>query len=396
MKILVICQHYWPEPFPLTDICEGLAQRGHIVHVVTDVPNYPMGYIYPEYKKGKRRREERNGVKITRTFTVGRRNNILFRMLNYFSYAISSTLHVLRVKEDYDVVFTNQTSPILMVSAAMAYAKKRKKKTVLYCMDLWPASLAAGGVKESSPIYKVFARISDALYKKADRILITSRQFRTYFNDQFGIGDDRIGYLPQYASSQFDSVSETKGEKETVDLVFAGNVGAAQSIPTILGAAKILSDRKELYWHIVGDGSELEKAKEMAKDFGLTNVIFHGRKPAEEMPAYYAKASAMLVTLTADPLISMTLPAKVQSYMAAGKPVLAAANGEIPHVIEEAACGFCAPAENAESLAKAALDFLNCTEKEALGKNARAYYRAHFTKEMFLDRLEKELDDYKA
>ena len=168
MKILVICQHYWPEPFPLTDICEALVQRGHTVHVVTDVPNYPMGYIYPEYTRGKNRSQVHNGVRITRTFTVGRRNNVLFRMLNYLSYAASSTHFVRGLKEEYDVVFTNQTSPVLMVNAAMVYARKRKKKTVLYCMDLWPASLAAGGVKKSSPVYKAFAWISDKLYHKAD------------------------------------------------------------------------------------------------------------------------------------------------------------------------------------------------------------------------------------
>lgn len=393
MKILVICQHYWPEPFPLTEICEGLAERGHQVHVVTDVPNYPMGYIYPEYQKGKRRREERGGVRITRTFTVGRRNNVLFRMLNYFSYAISSTLYVRRMKEEYDVVFANQTSPILMVCAAMDWAKRHKKKSVLYCMDLWPASLAAGGVKPSSPIYKVFAGISDTLYKKADRILITSRMFRSYFKETFGIADDRIGYLPQYAPSRFDSVRAEEG-KETVDLVFAGNVGAAQSIPTILGAAALLQEKKELRWHIVGDGSELENARAEAEKLGLESVIFHGRRPAEEMPKYYSMASAMLVTLTADPLISMTLPAKVQSYMAAGRPVIAAANGEIPQVIRDAGCGFLAPAEDSCALAEAVLSFLNCEDREALGKNARAYYETHFTKDMFLDKLEEELKNH--
>ena len=128
MKILVVCQHYWPEPYPLADTCEELVRRGHEVHMITGVPNYPMGYIYEEYKNGKNREQVHNGVRITRTFTIGRRQNVLFRMLNYFSYAISSTLYVLGLKEEYDVVYTNQTSPIMMVNAAMAYAKKWKKK----------------------------------------------------------------------------------------------------------------------------------------------------------------------------------------------------------------------------------------------------------------------------
>jgi len=390
MKILVVCQHYWPEPYPLTDVCEGLVQRGHEVHVVTDVPNYPMGYIYPDYRKRKNRSQEHNGVRITRTFTVGRRNNVLFRMLNYFSYAISSTLHVLKSREDYDVVFTNQSSPVMMVSAALAYAKKWNKKTVLYCMDLWPASLAAGGVRESSLIYKIFRKISGFLYRKADRILITSQMFREYFQKEFDIPENRIGYLPQYAPADFEPLPP-KEQGEIVDLVFAGNVGAAQCIPTILTAAKKLQDTANIRWHIIGDGSELNNAKKMASDLGLNCVVFHGRKPLEQMPQYYAMADAMLVTLTADPFISMTLPGKVQTYMASGRPILAAADGETPAVLHAAQCGFCARAEDADDLADKVRAFISHQDKAQLGNNARNHYLSHFTREMFMSKLEQEL-----
>ena len=390
MKILVVCQHYWPEPYPLADTCEELVRRGHEVHVITGVPNYPMGYIYDEYKDGKNRVQERNGVKITRTFTIGRRKNILFRMLNYFSFAISSTIHALGMKEEYDVVYTNQTSPVMMVSAAMAYAKKWKKKCVLYCMDLWPASLAAGGIGQDSPIYKIFGVISGWLYRKADRILITSQMFRDYFMGEFGIDMEKIGYLPQYADSTFDVLPPREYDGK-VNLMFAGNIGNAQSIPTILNAAKELSHRKELCWHIVGDGSELDNLKQMAQNLSLENVIFHGRKPLEEMPRYYAMADAMLLTLTADPFISMTLPGKAQTYMAVGKPILAAADGEIPAVLRESACGFCAKAEDAKGLAQAVEKFLDCGDRAALGRNAREYYLKHFTRDMFMATLEREL-----
>lgn len=390
MKILVVSQHYWPEPFPSTDLCEGLAARGHEVHVITDVPNYPMGYIYPEYKGGKHRQEERNGVKIYRTFTVGRRNNILFRMLNYYSFSLSSTAFSRKLPKDFDAVLAIQSSPIMMVRAALSYAKRTKKKTAFYTMDLWPASLAAGGVGENSPIYKLFGSVSRRLYRKADRILITSQMFRGYLKENFQIPDEHIGYLPQYAAAQFDHLPELP-QKDTVDLMFAGNVGAAQSLTTVLEAAEKLQDVKPLRWHIVGDGSELENLKAMAKERELDNVIFHGRKPPEEMPEYYAMADGMLVTLTADPYIGLTLPAKVQSYMAAGKPVIAAANGEIPQVLSEAGCGYCAPAEDGKALANAVEQFLQNPEKEKLGKNARLYYRDHFTREKCIENLEREL-----
>lgn len=368
-------------------------QRGHQVDVITDVPNYPMGYIYPEYKGGKRRREERNGVRIFRTFTIGRRNNILFRMLNYYSFAASSTLFSRSLPKDYDVVLTIQSSPIMMVNAALSYAKRAKKKCIFYTMDLWPASLSAGGVGESSPIYKLFGWVSNRLYCRADRILITSGMFRGYLKEKFGIDDNTIGYLPQYASSQFDTLPPQADKKDTVDLMFAGNVGAAQSLTTVLKAADILRDIPNLCWHIVGDGSELENLKAMAEEKALSSVIFHGRKPAEEIPRYYAMADAMLVTLTADPFVGMTLPAKVQSYMAAGKPILAAAGGEIPQVLKQAGCGFCTDAENAAGLAEAVQQFLSAPDPAQLGKNARAFYNSHFTREQFMNTMEQVLQD---
>lgn len=391
MKILVVCQHYWPEPIYLADVCEEMARRGHTVHVITDVPNYPMGYIYPEYKHGKRREEVRNGVKITRAFTIGRRNNLVFRFLNYYSYAISSTIRAKMLKEKYDVVFTNQLSPVMMSCAALAYAKKHKVKCVMYSMDLWPASVSAGGVKEGSLIYRFFHWVSNRIYTRVDRLLITSQMFRDYFRQHFGIGDETIEYLPQYASSAFDSVLPNTETKDTVDLLFAGNVGAAQSLDTVLKAAKLLENETQLRWHIVGDGSELENLKKMTAELSLNNVVFHGRKPMEQMPQYYAMADAMLVTLTADPVISLTLPAKVQSYMAAGKPVIAASNGEIPKVIEASQCGFCANAEDADGLAEAVKTFLAHDNKAQLGANARAYYENHFAREKFMSKLENEL-----
>lgn len=391
MKILVICQHYWPEPYPLTDICEELVRRGHQVDLVTDVPNYPMGVTYPEYRYGKRRKETRNGVNITRVFTIARRHNALFRLLNYYSYMFSSSWYVSRMKEEYDVVFTNQTSPVMMSNAAFVYGKKRSKKVVMYCMDLWPACLAAGGIKETSLIYKFFAWESRRRYSKADKILITSRMFQEYLVDKHGVKEERVKYLPQYASAAFELVPVISKEKQTLDLMFAGNIGAAQSLLTVLQAVELLKDMPGLRVHIVGDGSELGHLKKIAEEKHLQQVVFYGRKPQEEMPQYYAIADAMLITLTADPYISLTLPGKVQTYMAAGKPILGAANGEIPQTIEAAQCGFCVSAEDARGLADIIRGFAKIQDKERLGLNARAYYERHFTRDRFMNQLESEL-----
>lgn len=391
MKVIVVCQHYWPEPYPLPDVCEELVKRGHQVQVVTDIPNYPLGKIYPDYRKRKNRNQVHNGVKIHRTFTVGRRNNLFFRFLNYVSFALSSLIYVLRLKEDFDVVFANQTSPIIMSSGALAYGKKHRKKVVLYCMDLWPASLAAGGIRKCALIYKILERISKLIYCGADRILISSESFREYLENNFLIPSEKIRYHPQYSNIVCESSAAV--EKNTVDLMFAGNIGSAQSIPTILRAAKILEDRKEIRWHIVGDGSKLNYCKRMAEEMELDNVIFYGRKDHDEMPKYFAMADAMLLTMFNDPFVSLTLPRKMQEYMAAGKPIIGAARGEIPLIIEKANCGFCANAEDPQGLAEAVLEFLRFPDKSQLGRNAKSYYDHNFSRNEFMDRLESELMD---
>lgn len=388
MKILVVCQYYWPEPYPLEDVCAELVRRGHQVHVVTGVPNYPMGKIYPGYRLGRKRRQEKNGVQIRRTFTIGRRRNLLFRFFNYYSYAISSILYVCRLKDEYDVVFASQASPVMMSAAALVYARKWKKKAALYCMDLWPASLAVGGIAEGSLIERFFGRVSARIYCGADRILITSSTFREYFREKFNIDDAKIQDLPQYADDHFGTAIVAAQKKNTIDLMFAGNIGTAQSLQTVLYAADLLRENVHLRWHFVGDGAELDHLRNLTKQLQLENVIFHGRKPLEEMPRYYAMADAMLVTLMADPNVSRTLPSKVQTYMAAGKPILASAGGETAKVIAKSCCGFCADPENAQSLAESVKKFLVCEDKAALGRNARAYYEANFTKEKFMNRLE--------
>lgn len=385
MKILIVCQYYHPEPFRITDICEELVARGHQVKVLTGLPNYPMGYIYDDYKKGKKRHEMINGVDVQRCFTIGRRNNAVFRLLNYFSFMISSSLAVSKLKDEYDLVFVNQLSPVMMANAGVWYKKKYKKKMILYCLDLWPESLVVGGISRGSFLYRLFHKISKKMYQNADEILITSNSFSDYFADEFGISNTK--YFPQYAESLFTADACKKESSDTVDLMFAGNVGAAQSVDTIIKAADLSRDIQGLKWHIVGEGSELEKCKTLANDLGLTSVVFHGRKDLSEMPAYYSMADAMLLTMKKEPIISLTLPGKVQTYMAAGKPIIGAVDGESHFVIENSGCGFCGEAENAEELAKNVRSFIETKNKLEFSEKSINYYNDNFTKTMFIDRL---------
>lgn len=385
MKILVVCQYYDPEPFRIGDICRALIAKGHEVTVVTGQPNYPEGEIYPGYEKDKRRHEVLDGVEVHRCFTMPRKSGVLHRFLNYYSFMLSSCRFVKKLPGDYDVVLVNQLSPVMMAKAGILYGRKHKKKVVMYCLDLWPESLIAGGIGRGSLIYKYFHRVSRKIYTKMDKILVTSREFTGYLQSQFGICEEKIQHLPQYAEELFDTVPEVERE-EKLNLTFAGNIGEVQSVETILQAARKLQD-KPVAFHIVGGGSDLERLQNMAADWNLKNVVFYGRRPVSEMPEFYAKADAMLVTLKADPVLSLTLPGKVQSCMAAGKPILGAVDGETARVIAEAECGYCGKAEDADALAENISAFAKA-DKEKMGQNARKYYDKCFTKEYFISFLQ--------
>lgn len=390
-KILVVCQYYKPEPFRISDICEEMVRRGHEVQVVTGYPNYPEGILYDGYGKGKHIDEVVNGVKVHRCYTIPRETGIVKRLMNYYSYAISAISYVRSKKcvasdkKPFDVVFCNQLSPVMMADAAIAYKKKYKVPVVMYCLDLWPESLIAGGIKRESIIYKFFHHISKKIYRQMDKILITSRMFSQYLNSEFGIEEDKVEYLPQYAEGIFEQILP-KEEDGMFDFMFAGNIGAVQSVETVLKAAEILKD-EPVRFHIVGGGTDLDRLQKIGES--LSNIVFYGRRPIEEMPEFYAKADAMLVTLAADPVLSLTLPGKVQSYMAVGKPIIGAIDGETKAVIEDAQCGFCGKADDAVELAENIKKFIERdTDRIFMGQNARKYYEENFEEKLFMDKLE--------
>ncbi len=390
MKILVVCQHYFPEPFRITDICEELVKRGNQVTVITGTPNYPEGVTYKGYEKGKKKREVINGVEVLRAYEIPRKKGILYRFLNYYSFAISSKKLAKRLKGDYDVIFANQLSPIMMVDGAIAYKKKHNTKLVMYVMDLWPASLKAGGVKESSLLYKYYKGVSKRRYQSADVLAVTSKSFIPYLKENFKISEDKFIYIPQYAESLFSVEACKKEPNEYIDLMFAGNIGKAQSVESIIKSANEVKGDERIRFHIVGDGVSLENCKKLADSYALENLTFYGRRPVEEMPRFYKMADAMLVTLTSSEFSKFTLPGKVQSYMASGKPIIASIDGEGQEIIKEAKCGFVSNAEDYNALAEniKAFSLLSKEEIENLSKNSYNYLKENFTKEKFIENLE--------
>ncbi len=387
MKIFIVCQYFYPEQFRVNDICFELAKEGHEVTVLTGLPNYPSGTVEKQYRWFQKRKEEINGVHVVRSWLLGRGKGSLRLTLNYLTFAISASLKTLFSKRDFDLILVYQLSPVTMALPGILQKKLSGKPMIIYCHDLWPESIASAGFSPDSFLYRMLLFLSWWIYVNADLILTSSQLFEEYFRETLKISG-AISHLPVYAEEVFEKIDAARTDKKTLDLVFAGNIGEMQSVDTIILAANELKDEKNIFFHIIGDGSSLNKCRKLSAELGTSNIIFHGRHPVTEMPRFYEMADAFLITLKKNKVISYTLPNKVQSYMAAGKPIIGAIDGETREVIDRANCGLCVPAEDYQKLADIIRQFAyNIDNALTLGRNARLYYDENFSKEKYMDRL---------
>ncbi len=386
MKLLFVCQYYYPDQFKINDICEELVREGHDITVLTGLPNYPSGVISKEYKKPEKRKEVINGVTVIRSWLIARGSNNISLSLNYLTFAISATLKVLLLKENFDKVIVYQLSPITMAIPGIILKQKKKIPMILYSFDLWPESIVSGGIENKGVFYSMVLKLSRWIYKRSDKLLVSSNQFKMYFHDVIGYNRD-IYHLPIYAEKIFDHIK--KADYESFDVVFAGNIGEMQGLETLIDAAKLLKEHDHIKIHIVGDGSARLKIENMAKGHGLDNVIFYGRYPLEDMPRFYDVANAFLVILKDNKSISYTMPGKVQTYMAAGKPIIGSINGETKYTIEDANCGLCSEAEDVDGLAANILSLSHDPELQLkLGNNSREYYEENYSKDKYMKKLQ--------
>lgn len=392
MKILVVCQYYYPEQFRINEICEQLVKDGNSVTALTGLPNYPSGEIPKEYRNGKKRNEVINQVNVIRCFEIGRKQGFLGMAANYISYMLSASFKAIFMKKDFDIIFIYQLSPITMALPGVLLKKITKKPLFLYCCDIWPESMKNIITNEKNIIYKMVNRFSKYIYYSCDQISVTSKPFVDYLNKQHNIPVEKVSYIPQH-SEEFYQDSKLTLSNDIMDFVFMGNIGIAQDIDCILNATEIIKDITKFKIHFVGDGSYLEKSKAICKQKGIENlVIFHGRYPLKKMNVFYELADACLLTLKADNIIGLTMPSKLQGYMAAGKPVIAAIDGAAREVIEESNCGVCVKAGDSRALAEAMKDFVENNDKyKDCGKNGREYFKLHFTKDIFMKKLEKQM-----
>ena len=398
-KILVVSQHYKPEPFNVSEVCEGLARLGHDVTMLTALPNYPEGNVPEEFRGGKHRDEIVDGVRVVRVPIVSRGADLnglnkLKRVANYFSFPIASWLTHAAMDRRYDCVICMQYSPVLMALPALRIARKQGVPCLLWSFDLWPEDMLTGGLSRDGLPYRIMRRVSRSIYRRADMVAVTSPGFTAYFDEQLNLHDLKTVWLPQLAEETFERVADTAeaNVRKTV-FTFAGNIGGNQGVETIVQAASLLV-HEPIHVRIVGSGSRLDVCRALAAELEATNVEFAGRMPIEAMPKVYSESDAMLLTLSkpahGGSLVPVyTIPRKFQSYLAAGKPILCAVDGTIGKIVADSNCGIACPAEDPVALADAMRRFsrMGPEGRTDLAQNARMLYSERFSRQKFFAQL---------
>ncbi|MDX2505489.1 MAG: glycosyltransferase family 4 protein [Gammaproteobacteria bacterium] len=399
MHILVVSQYFWPENFRINDLCAELVRRGHEVTVLTGKPNYPDGEVFPDFQSNPHAFNEYEGCRVVRVpmFSRGTGSSVKL-LMNYFSYFLSATLigsWWLRDKH-FDVIFVFEPSPITVGLPAVLLKKLKKAPLVFWVLDLWPETLEAIGVVKSKSILGLIGRLVSFIYNRCDLVLGQSKAFHDgisrYCKDQ-----SKIKYFPSWSERIFlgiatSPVQEIDKHEGVFKVLFAGNIGESQDFSAILQAANVLKAKQlKTKIFIVGDGRAFEWVKSEIVKLKLDSYVYLlGRHPLETMTSFYKAADALLVTLQESPVFAMTIPGKVQSYMAAGKPILTMLTGEGSRVIEEAMCGYVAPSGDYNSLANniVRMSQLSNDERDELGENAKNYSAREFDRDKLITQLE--------
>lgn len=396
MRILVVSQYFWPETFRVNDLVAALVSRGHDVTVLTGVPNYPEGRPYAGYRWYAPRDETYAGARVVRVPLVPRGNSRSLQLvLNFLSFALFGAWGALfRLRGPFDFIFVSEVSPIT-VGIPAAFARWRFRAPILFwVLDLWPETLSAIGAVRSPAVLRAVSVLVRWIYAQCSRVLVQSRAFVPEVV-RHGVAERDVVYFPNWVESEYEASPQPLPILAELPpglrVMFAGNIGEAQDFPAIIEAASLLKD-EPVVWLIVGDGRMLARVREDVRTRGLERQVrFLGRHEPALMPHFFAAADALLVSLRREPIFALTIPGKVQSYLASGRPVLAMIDGEGARVVNEADAGFVCGAGDSAALAAnvRALATLPPSEREKLGENGRRYAQAHFGREHLFDRLEE-------
>ena len=376
-------------------MCLGLKSNGHNVTVLTAKPNYPKGSFFNGYSFFNKPIEEYKGIKVYRSQIIPRGNATgLNLFLNYISFVIFGIFKLFFIREKFDKIFVYAPSPITVGYIGIGASYIFRAKPYLWVHDLWPESVKDAGGINNKFLLSLVNLMTKSIYYFYDNILVQSPNFKDYLLNQ-GVNETKIIYYPYYAENFYKVVNENSEIKAQygggLNIVFAGNIGVAQSFDTIIEAVKILTTKlKNFKFIIIGDGRDKKRVLEKISDYSLEDYFkFLGSFPPEDMPSFFASADALLVSLKDTKIFSMTIPGKLQSYLASGKPIIASLNGIGSKIIKESNSGYASTAEDSESLANSIVNFskLNSSKRKILGDNARDYYEKEFERSRLLTRL---------
>lgn len=399
MKVLIVTNHFYPENFRINDLAFEFQKRGHSITVFTGIPDYPSGHFFKGYGLFRKRVERVNNVTIKRFPLIPRgKGGALNLALNYLSSAVFSCLYILfYCREKYDVIFVFDTSPVTIGLSAVLLKKVKSIPIVFWILDLWPESLSATGSINNLFIINQIKNIVRFIYKNCDRVLVSSKGFLSNLKSIGGFSGE-INYFPNWVEKEYFQKPVKEYDlpplPEGFKVFFAGNIGAAQDFPTILAAAEKIKDQSGIKWIILGNGRLFEWVRGEIKKRGLDGCVYLlGHYPAEMMQQFFVNADVMLLTLRDDPIFSLTVPGKLQSYLASGKPVVASINGAGAQLVKDANAGLVCDAESPDELADQILEMylMTAEERRILGENGKLYCEIHFNRNKLFDFLEETL-----
>ena len=397
MNILIVTQYFYPENFRINDFAIEFKNRGHNVTVLTGTPNYPGGKYYNGYGVFKKTREIYEDIKVIRSPIVPRGSGSAVRLaLNYFSFILGGILTSFSLLNNkFDIIFVFEPSPITVCIPAIFIKKVKRIPICFWVLDLWPESVVSAGNLKTGIIPKLLNPMVKFIYKHSDKILVSSKGFVISILEK-GVEKNKVSFFPQWAETIFKPIRYDPYllgtiPKDSFKVMFAGNIGEAQDFPSILDAARLLKSNVKIQWVILGGGRKKGWVESKIKEYNLeSNFHLLGSFPLDMMPTFYSQADCLLFSLKKEHIFSITIPAKVQTYLACAKPVVAMIDGEAAKMIDDAKAGFSGPSERPELLAKniETLSLLDSIQLDKLGQNALTYYNKEFERSMLMDRME--------
>lgn len=396
-KILVVSQYFFPEQFRINDICKEWIDKGYEVTVLTGIPNYPKGDFYKDYGLFKKRQDVYKGINIIRLPIIPRKKNGIFLSLNYLSFMISGYFWAKFTKKKFDKVFIYEVSPMTQAIPGVVYAKKHKISSMIYVMDLWPENFVELSGIKNNQIIKLIIKMVKYIYTNIDKILISSPGFKNKINE-LGDYEEKIEYWPQYAEDFYTPTKEVsekvKFDKQKFNITFAGNIGYAQGLEILpFVAQKIQEQTKNVHFNIIGGGRYKDDLiNSVTKEKVVSSFTFFDSVEAIEIPKIMNASDCALISMSSSELFSLTIPAKTQSILATGTPIMVSSDGILQQIVEESKAGLWSKAGDVDSLVKNILELSNLSKNELLDlkNNATEYSNKEFSKVKLLNKI----DDY--